>query len=266
MDKSITRVLKIKNKVEPTEIKIEDCSEYSDVLNGYNVVLDSKNISDVKSFLLKDYKTFESEIIKGFNSYNDDGTTSGILKVLEIYKDGGSYTEAILEVCGGIESVLGVNIVKPMNEVDSDNASNDDSNDDSTNEEVGVFVNANLTPEEEEEMYKELYNEIRQEFDQYITEKEAEINSIKTELEDLTDFKEAYSNVDRLEYSDVDMIVDILQNMDSSDHSNILFDLIAMNADKLINDPSYNVDKLPVLTILMNQIAECLDSSEEQGE
>lgn len=258
MDKSITRVLKIKNKVEPTEIKIEDCSEYSDVLNGYYVVLDSKNISDVKSFLLKDYKTFESEIIKGFNSYNDDGTTSGILKVLEIYKDGGSYTEAILEVCGGIESILGVNIVKPMNEVDSNK------NYKTTN--LGVVVEKDLTLEEEEEMYKELYDELKEEFNQYITEKEGEISSIKSELDNLADFKEAYSNVDRLEYSDVDMIVDILQDMDSSVHSNILFDLIAMNADKLMNDPSYDVDKLPVLTILMNQIAECLDSSKGQGE
>lgn len=258
MDKSITRVLKIKNKVEPTEIKIEDCSEYSDVLNGYYVVLDSKNISDVKSFLLKDYKTFESEIIKGFNSYNDDGTTSGILKVLEIYKDGGSYTEAILEVCGGIESILGVNIVKPMNEVDSNK------NYKTTN--LGIVVEKDLTLEEEEEMYKEMYDELKEEFNQYITEKEGEISSMKSELENLADFKEAYSNVDRLEYSDIDMIVDILQDMDSSVHSNILLDLIAMNADKLMNDPSYDVDKLPVLTILMNQIAECLDSSEGQGE
>lgn len=245
MDKSIARVLKIKNELEHSEIKIEDCSEYSEALKGYYVVLDAKNVVDVKSFLLRDYKTFEQEVTKGFEEFNENGVTSGILKVLEIYKNGGSYTQAILEENGGIEAILGNNINITIGEP--------------SNESVST---ASIS-EEEEEMYKEMYEELKAKYEAEMAEKDKKIEELNNELVKVEPLKEALDSVDKLEYEDIDMVVDILQGMEDSDRSDLVFDLIETNAKEIIEDPNYDVEKLPVLTILMNQIANCLGSEEE---
>lgn len=248
MDKSIARVLKIKNELEHSEIKIEDCSEYSEALRGYYVVLDAKNVVDVKSFLLRDYKTFEEEVSKGFEEFNENGVTSGILKVLEIYKNGGSYTEAILEENGGIEAILGNNINIGIN----------------VNDEVAVTESTSSNSEEdEEEMYKEMYEELKAQHEAEIAEKDKEIEELNGELIKIQPLKEVYESSDKLEYDDIDMVVDIIQKMGDEERSDLIFDLISMNAGELIDNPESDVEKYPVLTILMNQIARCLDPEEE---
>lgn len=264
MDKSIARVLKIKNELEHSEIKIEDCSDYSEALRGYYVVLDAKNVADVKSFLLRDYKTFEEEVSKGFEDFNENGVTSGILKVLEIYKNGGSYTEAILEENGGIEAILGDNMKLGLYVEDSSNESIDNFVNNSINELVNEIDNNNNSLEEdEEEMYKEMYEELKAKYEAEMAEKDKKIEELNSELVKVEPLKEVLDSVDKLEYEDIDMVVDILQGMEDEERSDLVFGLIETNAKEIIDDPSYDVEKLPVLTILMNQIAACLDSGEE---
>lgn len=243
MDKSIARVLKIKNELEHSEIKIEDCSEYSEALRGYYVVLDVKNVADVKSFLLRDYKTFEQEVSKGFEDFNENGITSGILKVLEIYKNGSSYTQAILEENGGIEAILGNNINIRMAGAET-------------------AVDSSNSEEDEEEMYREMYEELKAQHEAEMAERDKTIEELNGELIKIKPLKEVYDSSDKLEYDDIDMVVDIIQGLGDEERSDLIFDLIAMNAGELIDNPESDVEKYPVLTILMNQIAKCLDSEE----
>ena len=234
MDKSIARVLKIKNEIELTELKIEECSEYSEALSGYFVVLDYKNISDVKAFLLKDYKTFEDQIQEAFNDFNETGDTKGLLNILEVYKDGETYTQAILEENGGIETILGKKI-----SIDLDLSQD----------------------EEEEEMYKEMYEKLKAEHEAEIASMNKKVEELENSLKEVNPLKEALSKLDRLEYENVDDIIELLDNVPQDMFKDLLYDLLADNAGPLLDDPSYNVDELPELTIYLNQIADWLNNN-----
>lgn len=240
MDKSIARVLKIKNEIEISELKIEDCSDYSEALNEYFVVLDMKNVADVRSFLIKDYKTFEKEIENAFDDFNEKGDTSGLLKILEIYKDGGSYTEAILEENGGLEAILGKNI--------------------------NIGINNPSIEEDEEEMYREMYEELLKKHEAEIQEKDNRIAELETRFERVKPLVDAFENLDDLEYDDIDMIATLLQELNPNEMSDLVFDIVEQNALPLLEDPNYNIKNLPILTIIMNLIANWFESREVVGE
>lgn len=232
MNKAIANVFKIKNSIEYNEFAVEDCSEHYPALEGYSVVLDYNRISDVRSFLLMDYGTFTTEIDKAFDQFNNEGDTTKLKQLLEVYKDGGSYTEVILEANGGIESILGTPV------------------------DLGKSKE-----EEEEEMYKEMYEQLKTKYDEEIKNKDSEIESLKEKLSKVEVIKSLYDGLDVLEYENIDQVVDILQDMPESSIADMVFDLIQDNAKEIIDDPSYDVNKLPALTLYMNQIVDWLDDN-----
>lgn len=235
MDKSIVKILKIKNEVSSTELRIEDCSEHSDILKGYYVVLNHKNISDVKAFLLKDYSTFQEMINEAFNDFNENGETKTLIKLLEIYKDGETYTKVILEENGGIEGVLGSNI--------------------------NIDLVDNVVEDDEEEMYKEMYEELKEKHAVEMSAKDIKIKELEEKIKESEALGELMESLDELEYEDIDMLVDDLEDLSGEDCKNLILDLISKNGENLIDDPSYDTKKLPALTIYMNQIADWLDEN-----
>lgn len=232
MNKAIANVFKIKNSVEYNELVVEDCSEYYPALAGYSVTLDYNRISDVKSFLSLDYSTFSKEVDEAFDAFNNEGSTSKLKYLLEIYKDGGSYTEVILESCGGVEAIVG----RPID--------------------IGK-----TKEEEEEEMYKEMYEELKAKYEEEMKEKDSEIETLKEEISKVEIIKSLYEGLDKVEYEHIDQIVDVLQDLPESVISDMMFDLIQDNAKDLIEDPSYDTDKLPALRLYMNQMVDWLDSN-----
>lgn len=232
MNKAIANVFKIKNSIEYNEMIVEDCSEYYPALAGYSVVLDYNRISDVKSFLSRDYSTFSKEVDEAFDSFNNEGDVSKLKYLLEIYKDGGSYTEVILESCGGVEAIVGKAI------------------------DIGK-----TKEEEEEEMYKKMYEELKAKYEEEIKEKDSEIESLKEEASKVEFIKSLYDSLDVLKYENIDQVVDILQELPDDVISDMVFDLIKDNAKEIIKDPSYDVNKLPALTLYMNQIVDWLDDN-----
>lgn len=235
MDKSIAKVLKIKNEIELTELIVENCSEHSEALDGYFVVLDYKNISDVKSFLMTDYSNFQANILKAFDSFNEEGRVNDLLNIMEIYKNGGTYTEAILEANGGIEAILGKSVVLDL-------GGSEDS--------------------EEEEMYKEMYEELKTKYE----EKKAEVEELKSSAEEVVVLKEVLRGLDKLEYEHIDGIIDVLQELQPDDFEEMVYDLISDNAERLMEDPSYDTAKLPVLSIYLNQMVDWLQAKGHLGD
>lgn len=262
MDKSIVKILKIKNEIDSSELVIEDCSEHSEALSGYSVVVNYKNVQDVKAFLMKDYSNFSDVIIQAFDELNENDNPKTLLDLLEVYKNGETYTKVILEENGGVESVLGKGISSDfLGEVEEKVVHKDDEPIDSEFTPV-----ENNVEDDEEEMYREMYEELKEKYATEMTARDLKIQELEKSVADLKVLKDLVESLDELEYDDIDMIVDHLDKLPESEFKNLVLDLITENAEPLLEDPKYDVTKLPVLKIYMNQIADWLDKNGHLGE